>query len=336
MIQNYLEGVRQYLLNRKYEVEKNLDSLYNRQKEIDKFLVLLEEKNDSNFDAFSPRKKTSFDERKILELTEEKKQVSEEISHIKDQLSEIDYRINEVSNVIQVSRENHSTGETDFDSYDSRIALLNSVEGERQRIARDLHDSTTQNLTALVHKAELCNKLLDSDPVRCRLELFSISNTLRDIIQDMRNLIYDLRPMSFDDIGFDTAIEQALNKFSQNHNIQCHFHSINKPYDMNRVVQITLLRVIQEACNNTVKYAEATQIEVTISYLDRHVVLSIMDDGKGFDMDSSAFTSKSDNSGFGLSMMRERVYLLSGSITINSHPGEGCMIIVDVPVNKEG
>ena len=336
MVQNYLENLRQNFLNRKCTLMDQLDSLYNRQKEIKKILQVLEEKNDPNYDAFSPRKRNSFDSRKISELTEESKQILDDISKLKDQISEIDFRIDEVSNVIKVSRESLSVSSSNIDSYEARIALLNSVEAERQRIARDLRDSTTQNLTALVHKTELCTKLLESDPVRCRLELFSISNTLRDIIQDMRNMIYDLRPMAFDDIGFDAAVQQALDRFSQLHNLQCNFHTVNKPYDMNRVVQITLLRVIQEACNNTVKYAEASQIDVTISYLDHHVILSVKDNGKGFDPNHIPVHSKPDHSGFGLSMMRERVYLLSGNITIDSKPGEGCSIIVDVPITKEG
>lgn len=336
MILNYLESIQQYLLNKRDEVSNQLDSLNNRAKEIDKFIDLLEEKNDPNYDVFSPRKKNSFDEKKISELSQEQKKIIEDISKVKDQLSEIDFHIDEVTNVIRVSRENYSLYDTVSDTYASRISILNSVEGERQRIARDLHDSTTQNLTALVHKTELCSKLLDSDPVRCRLELFSVSNSLREIIQDMRNLIYDLRPMSFDDIGFDTAINQVLDRFSQAHNIEISFRTVNQSYDMNRVIQITLLRVIQEACNNTVKYAGATHIDVTVSYLDQHVVLSVQDNGVGFDPEAVSEHDQADHSGFGLSMMKERVYLLSGKIMINSHPGDGCKIIVDVPINKEG
>lgn len=335
MVQNYLEDIRLELLNRKSSLKDQLDTLYTRQKEIKKIEEILEKKNDPNYDAFSPRTRSSFDVRKLMELTEESSDIIDQISKLMDQISEVDYRIDEVTNIIEVSRENKSIADSLNDSYDSRIALLNSVEAERQRIARDLHDSTTQNLTALVHKTELCTKLLESDPMRCRLELFSVTKTLREIIQEMRNMIFDLRPMAFDDIGFDTAVQQALGKFGELHNLNCHFYSENEPIDMNRVVQITLLRVIQEACNNTVKYAEASKIDVTISYLEDHVVLSISDNGKGFEPANISKASKPDHSGFGLSMMRERVYLLSGNITVESHPGRGCKIIVDVPVSKE-
>lgn len=336
MVEEFLESIRSDLLSQKHTLKEKLDSLYNKQKEIKKIIELLEEKNDPNIDAFSPRSiHSSFDTKKITELTEEGKQLIDDISELKDQMSEVDYKIDEINNVIYVSRETLAEKNSNIDSYDSRIAILNSVESERQRIARDLHDSTTQNLTALVHKSELCSKLIDSDPMRCRLELFSISSTLRQIIQDMRNMIYDLRPMAFDDIGFDTAVNQALNKFGQEHQLTCNFHSVNEPIEMNHVVQITLLRVIQEACNNTVKYAEATKIDVTLSYMDTHIVLSIKDNGIGFDPEEISNMSKPDHSGFGLSMMKERVYLLSGNITVDSHPGEGCTITVDVPIQKE-
>jgi two-component system sensor histidine kinase DegS len=81
--------------------------------------------------------------------------------------------------------------------------ILQTVESERQRIARDLHDSTVQSLTSLTHKTELCLKLMDVDPIRCRLELTSQGKILKDIINELRNMIYNLRPMSFDDIGFN-------------------------------------------------------------------------------------------------------------------------------------
>jgi two-component system sensor histidine kinase DegS len=215
--------------------------------------------------------------------------------------------------------------------YDSRLALLQSVETERQRIARDLHDSTTQTLTSLVHKTELCTRLLDVDPVRCKLELYNIGKSLRKIIEDTRGLIYDLRPMSFDDIGFDATLDRFIDKFKKNNKILFHYHVEGEPYSFDSVIQITLLRVIQEACNNAIKHADASNIDITLSYRKPSITLTIMDDGKGFDVQEVSHTAKNDNSGFGLSIMRERVYLLSGKLSIKSSPGNGCKIIVSIP-----
>jgi two-component system sensor histidine kinase DegS len=219
----------------------------------------------------------------------------------------------------------------DIDQYNAKRALLQSVETERQRIARDLHDSTTQNLTALVHKTELCTKLLDVDPVRCKLELYNVGTSLRKIIEDMRGLIYDLRPMSFDDMGFRVTVERFLDKFHTLHNIACSYQEKGEPYSFDSVVQISLLRVIQEACSNTAKHANASKITITLTYHEKSIVLEIVDDGDGFDANEIPDTIKSDNSGFGLSMMRERIYLLSGKISLESSPGEGCSIIVTIP-----
>ena len=292
---------------------------------------------DWGYEAFSPREFNSFHKEKMKELREEQKSVSNEIMSLRDQIQEYEFRIADITSVIkeetEIEKKIHEAA--DIDSYDTRLALLRSVETERQRIARELHDSTTQNLTAIVHKTELCSKIIESDPVKCKLELFSIGQTLRKIIEDTRGLIYDLRPMSFDDIGFDVTVERALDRFQRFHRIECGYYTEGTSYPINSVVQITLLRVIQEACNNAVKHAHASYLEVKVSYLEKKIVLVIKDDGKGFDVNAIPDETRDDNSGFGLSMMKERVYLLSGTISIESAPGKGCSIIVSIPKMKE-
>ncbi len=120
----------------------------------------------------------------------------------------------------------------------------------------------------------MLKKIIESDPVKCKLELFSIGQTLRKIIEDTRGLIYDLRPMSFDDIGFDVTVERALDRFQRFHRIECGYYTEGTSYPINSVVQITLLRVIQEACNNAVKHAQASYLEVKVSYLEKEDCVS--------------------------------------------------------------
>ena len=321
------EMVKEYLEKTKMQFEKERDNLIdkihlceNEQKENVKFIQMLEETNDSSYEAFSPRETNVFNHRKIAELQENQKKAEEELLNLQSQLGELKFKLAEITNVINVVEKDENISIEEVDA-DTRLALLNSVETERQRIARDLHDSTTQSLTSLVHKTELCTKLIDKDPVRCKLELFSVNKCLREIIEDMRGLIYDLRPMSFDDIGFDITVERALDKF--------------KPYSIDNVVQITLLRVIQEACNNAIKHAEASNLQVCMKYLNNKLRLVIVDDGKGFDVNTIRSVSRDDNTGFGLSMMKERVYLLSGKLDIQSSPGNGCTICATIPILKE-
>lgn len=249
----------------------------------------------------------------------------------------LDCNIDEINGVISVAQENTSDSSNTLDNIeqDMKLTLLKTVEKERQRIARDLHDSTTQNLTSLIHKTELCTKLLEVDPIRCKLELFSLNKNLRDIIEETRRLIFDLRPMSYDDIGFDATLERALDRFRTQNNIKCSYHIVGQPYTIDNVVQLTFMRVVQEACNNAVKHASASRLDVTLKYEDSRLILTIADDGKGFDVDSMSTVSRDDNSGFGMSIMRERVYLLSGKLDVQSSPGNGCAITVTIPVVRE-
>lgn len=344
-IERMFEGemVREYLEKTKLQFEKEKESIIdqihsceNKQKENIKFIQMLEETNDSSYEAFSPRETNVFNHKKFAELHEEQKQTEEQIIDLQNQLGELDFKIAEITSVIKVVEKDEDDISSDEVDADTRLALLNSVETERQRIARDLHDSTTQNLTSLVHKTELCTKLIDKDPVRCKLELFSVNKCLRKIIEDMRGLIYDLRPMSFDDIGFDVTVERALDKFKRFNSINCTYKVEGEPYPIDNVVQITLLRVIQEACNNAIKHASASNLTVSMKYTDSQLKLMIQDDGKGFDVTSMQSVSRDDNTGFGLSMMKERVYLLSGKLDIQSSLGNGCSICVTIPILKEG
>ena len=337
MVKDYLEKIRQEFIEHKISLEEQISLYENKAKENIKFLQILEDERNPGYEAFSPRESNSFHKEKMEELQEEQKNIANKLMSLRDQLQEYEFRIVDIASVIREETEIEKKIQkvANTDSYDTRLALLRSVETERQRIARDLHDSTTQHLTAIVHKTELCSKIIESDPVKCKLELFSIGQTLRKIIEDTRGLIYDLRPMSFDDIGFDVTVERALDRFQRFHRIECAYETDGTPYSIDSVVQITLLRVIQEACNNAVKHAQASYLEVKVSYLEKKIVLVIKDNGKGFDVDAISDETRDDNSGFGLSMMKERVYLLSGTISIESAPGKGCSIIVSIPKMKE-
>ncbi len=340
MVKEYLEKTRDEFLINKSSLTEKLTSAENHFKENLKIIQMLEDSNDPNFEAFTPRKVNSYNRNKIAELNEEQKLIEAQIKVLHKQISDIDCDIAEISSVIKVCRNDADTVQIDNvinnskDEIFNRV-LLQTVEGERQRIARDLHDTTVQSLTSLLHKTELCIKLLDLDPIRCRLELSSQGKILKDIINELRNMIYNLRPMSFDDIGFDITVERALDKVKQNNNIRCNFKVIGEPYNIDSLISLTLLRVIQESSSNSVKHGHAKLIDVVLSYEKDRLVLTIEDDGDGFDVSSIPETTRSDNSGFGLSMMKERIFLLSGNIDIYSKPGEGCKIKVSVPIMKE-
>jgi two-component system sensor histidine kinase DegS len=337
MLNSYLEKSREQLLEDMVYASERKKELDNSLKENIKFIQLLEESNDPNYAAFTPREVNGHNEQKIRELKEEQQKISDDLEDVQREISDLTYKIDEINSVIKVAKEDGHLSSDRSKEYpsDVRLKILETQENERQRIARDLHDGIVQSFTSLAYKAELCYKLIDVDPVRCRLELSSLSKNLRKVIEDLRCLIYDLRPMSFDDIGFDTTVESYLDRLKSNSGMDFSYQVEGEPYKLSNLVAISLLRIIQEACTNSHKYADASNVVIILKYNEDSLELSIADNGKGVDLSTLPKGTRDDNSGFGLSMMKERVYLLSGTFDIQSDIGEGCTIKVKIPLNQE-
>ncbi len=220
------------------------------------------------------------------------------------------------------------------DEYESKdfeelygVKILEQQEAERQRIARDLHDTTVQTLTGLIHKMEFCSMIMDKDTERVKSELNFMSSVIKESIAGMRNIIYDLRPMTFDDIGFAETLSRAIDKLQAGCDALIGYKVKGEAVCIPQIIELTILRLMQEACNNAKKHAEANNITVTLEYKENKICLTIEDDGKGFEIiDGKA------KGGFGLSIMNERVYLLKGDIDIFSELGKGTKVYVEIPI----
>ena len=197
------------------------------------------------------------------------------------------------------------------------IKFLETQEMDRNRISRDLHDSTVQSLTSLGHK----------------LELQSMLDLNKEIINDMREIIYDLRPMSLNNIGLISTIEAYCLHLRRYNNLDVVLKVEGEEKKLTSIVSVTLYRIIQEACNNAVRHSKAKNISIRIAYLNQNIELDIEDNGIGFHIEDEKKNSLDELHGFGLSTMRERARLLSGSFSIESKPGAGTKVKVIVPVN---
>ena len=337
MVVEYLEQTKKQFIDKRQSLLDEISSLEIKSKENIRMIQMLEDTNDDNFESFSPREVSSYNKSKMVELSEEQKQIQQLLQDYRSEVLEFNLKIDEVTSVIKVAQnENEICNEEISKSKKSNLNVLESVEKERQRIARDLHDSTVQNLTSLVHKSELCMKLIDLDPIRCKLELSSMGKILREVIEDMRKMIYDLRPMSFDDIGFGVTIERALDKCKAAYNIRYSFKIEGEEYQLPNMVSISLLRIIQESCSNAINHGNAKMIDIKLIYHEDSIELMVENDGDGFDVSTIDDLSRDDYSGFGLSMMKERIYLLSGDLSIQSKAGEkGCLLTVNLPIERE-
>ena len=338
MVITYLEKLLAEYQQEKEEVDKQISEQEISLKENIEFVKLLEETNDNSYECFTPRNVNSRNKQKVLQLKDEQKQIMEQLDTLKLQSAEWVHKIDELKSVIRFQKMSEDVTAQTVESIDSdkgmRMALLEVQENERQRISRELHDSTVQNLTSLVHKTELCSKLIDTDAIRCKLELTTVNHILREVIQNTREMIYDLHPMSFDDIGLDVTIQDAIQKIGKANSIHVQYAVEGEEVSVSSVIGISILRIIQEACSNAIKHGHAQMISVTMKYEPAAISLTIEDDGCGFEKEDIPDKIRENHSGFGISMMRERIYLLSGTLEIDSKVNEGTKVLVSIPLEE--
>lgn len=206
----------------------------------------------------------------------------------------------------------------------NNFSILDVREKERQRIAKDLHDITLQNLSHLIHKIELSSIYIDKDPIKAKLELATAEQELRQTINDMRTVIYNMYPVSLEDLGLKITIEKMLSMTSKKYNFSIE-SDIDDVSCENRLILISILRLIQECSYNAVKHSQGNKLYISLKEKNRKIFLKIEDNGIGFAEDK---INKCDH--FGLSMMKETIYLLDGNVKIDSSKN-GTAIEIEIP-----
>ncbi|HHW48824.1 MAG TPA: sensor histidine kinase [Clostridiaceae bacterium] len=215
------------------------------------------------------------------------------------------------------------------------LRIIKAQEDERQRVAREIHDGPAQSISNVVLKAEICEKLIDLDLEKVRVELKNLKKIARDSLQDVRRIIYNLRPMSLDDLGLVPTLQRYIMTFQEETGIAVAFKTRGLYDDIRPAVSLTIFRIVQEAISNVKKHANAQNMIVNLEFMEKHLKLHIYDDGKGFEVEDLKLRSNDVNSGFGLINMRERVELLGGDYKINSEPGKGTRINITIPLVQE-
>lgn len=217
-----------------------------------------------------------------------------------------------------------------LDNFDC-MDFVKKQELDRKRIANELHDTSIQDLTHIIHQIELAGLYIDMDPTKAKLELACINDELRKIIKDIRNTIFDLRPMSFDDLGLSEAIEQYIEILKNKSNVEIEIElDFVDNYDEQKKIEI--YRIIQECMVNSVKHANADFIKLIVKDRKDDLYIAIIDDGIGIaNFLEENECSKNMQTHYGLSIMKERVSILNGKCYINSKAGQGTKIEIEIP-----
>jgi PAS domain S-box-containing protein len=216
-----------------------------------------------------------------------------------------------------------------------RVRLLRQIvraqEDERRRIARDIHDQIGQQMTALrLNLAAIDQGYGGDGEVREKLELTKAIAERLDA--DVDFLAWELRPAALDDIGVAGAMDTFVRQWSKHSGVEAQFHTTGLDKErLSPESETNLYRIMQEALNNTMKYARASRVDVLLERRDRQVVLIIEDNGDGFNPNEQA--SDENDKGMGLIGMRERAALVGGTLQIESRPKEGTTIFVRVPID---
>lgn len=289
---------------------------------IDKKIKSLNDYTDRTGDIFNSYKNSN---NNIIEksLGDAVDNINNKIKELNEQKEELDKKKEKLKNVLMSDDINKNN---DY----SQNNTLEMQELDRQRIARDIHDTVVQNMTALIRKQEFISRLMDKDMNRAKLEISSSINMMKDNIEELRNIIFDLRPMALDDLGFKAAFFNLCERLKENEPIIFYTEYDGKD-DINSVIGINCLRIIRELCINSIKHSECSEINIKVNVTDSMITIKQSDNGIGYDFDKVSNLlgeNNKTNKSFGIGIIKERVELMNGKIDYCKDNGSNYVITI--------
>ncbi|MGO4538690.1 sensor histidine kinase [Paenibacillus sp. 2TAB19] len=215
------------------------------------------------------------------------------------------------------------------------LKIILAQEEERKRIAREIHDGPAQSLANIVLRTEIAERMLIKKEFEMvQEELVDLKGQVRSGLEEIRKIIFNLRPMALDDLGLVPTLRKFVQDFEDKSKIHTVFELSGKEIRMPSAMEAAIYRLVQEAFTNALKHANASRVLLDISYEPHLITIIIHDNGIGFQSDLIDLGA-SRNSHFGLIGMRERVELIEGRMDIDSNPGQGTKIIIHIPITAE-
>jgi len=207
--------------------------------------------------------------------------------------------------------------------------IINAQEQERQRIARELHDETSQVLTSLLISLAVLEKSIESPEARERIA--DTRALAHSTLRAIRTLSIDLRPSALDDLGLLPALRWYVKEYQKKCAIEVDFRSSGLKERLPAEMETALYRIVQECLTNTARHSNAKKVSVALRETGDTVNATIKDDGDGFDYDA-LLKNPGQERGLGLAGMQERAVLLGGTLDISTVPGKGTTVKVSIPL----
>lgn len=213
--------------------------------------------------------------------------------------------------------------------------VIKAQEDERLRVSREIHDGPAQLMANVIYRSSACERLIDKDIEKAKVELRELREQIRSCLSETRKIIFDLRPMTLDDLGLIATIHYFINKLEQRVGLRVNFNVIGDETKVAKHIEISLFRVIQEALNNIHKHAGVDSANVVIEYNNEYISVVIEDEGQGFNIDEADCTNP-DTDCYGLLGMEERIKILKGQFLVDSKAFQGTKIRILVPLTEKG
>lgn len=216
------------------------------------------------------------------------------------------------------------------------LKIILAQEDERKRIAREIHDGPAQSLANIVLRTEIAERMLQKENYSLvQTELVDLKGQVRTDIEEIRKIIFNLRPMALDDLGLIPTLRKLTQDFEEKSKVHTIFEVSGKELRLNSSMEAALYRLVQEALSNVTKHAEATRVWVELGFQQNQLQLIVKDNGKGFHNNynfNAKLDSANDRTHYGLIGMHERVELIEGTIDIQSEIGRGTVINIVIPL----
>jgi signal transduction histidine kinase len=205
---------------------------------------------------------------------------------------------------------------------------------ERQRLAREIHDTLAQGFTSIVLQLQAAEAAWAAGSPDARMHLEQARRTASENLAEARRLVWALQPETLGDASLPEALARLTDRLAEEHGIEAATRVTGGRRPLPTPTEVALLRITQEALANVRRHARAGRVTVTLSYMEDVAVLDVQDDGVGFDPRSTGPASPEEG-GFGLAAMRQRVDRLGGSMVVESAPGAGTTLVVELPVDDQ-
>lgn len=253
------------------------------------------------------------------------------------ELSELAHSFDQMAEALEKRENDYQHAQTELKKQELNLErLLHQVitanENERLRIARELHDETSQNLTALMLGLDTASLALEKDAKLARENFNRVKTIAGELLDGTHRLVNNLRPPMLDDLGLVPAIQACGEKQLKPLGIDFHLQVDNPNGRLPQIIETALFRIVQEAFTNIARHAQATNVYVRMTHDTEHLNIQIRDDGQGFNPDLLAGDTPIE--GFGLRGMKERIRMLDGQFQIETAIGEGAKISIRIPIPK--